>query len=171
MSAREHRAIALRRVLAAWPLAVASRRRARLPRAVARAFLDAGDAAQRASAIVVQDVGEPRPLFAHDADRAMNPASVMKLVTTFAALELLGPDYRWKTEAYLGGPLDERRAARRSRAQGPRRPEDHHRAVAGVHARRCARAGLDAIDGDLVLDRTLFRARRRTIRRLSTASR
>ena len=29
----------------------------------------------------------------------------MKLVTTFAALELLGPDYRWKTEAYLGGPL------------------------------------------------------------------
>ncbi len=30
----------------------------------------------------------------------------MKLVTTFAALELLGPDYRWKTEAYLDGPLD-----------------------------------------------------------------
>ena len=29
----------------------------------------------------------------------------MKLVTTFAALDLLGPDYRWKTEAYLGGPL------------------------------------------------------------------
>jgi D-alanyl-D-alanine carboxypeptidase/D-alanyl-D-alanine-endopeptidase (penicillin-binding protein 4) len=26
-----------------------------------------------------------------------------ELVTTFAALELLGPDYRWKTEAYLGG--------------------------------------------------------------------
>ena len=39
----------------------------------------------------------------------MNPASVMKLVTTFAALELLGRDYRWKTEAYLGGPLDARR--------------------------------------------------------------
>ena len=37
----------------------------------------------------------------------MNPASVMKLVTTFAALELLGPDYRWKTDAYLGGPLDD----------------------------------------------------------------
>ena len=29
----------------------------------------------------------------------MNPASVMKLVTTYAALELLGPAYRWKTEA------------------------------------------------------------------------
>ena len=36
----------------------------------------------------------------------MNPASVMKLVTTYAALDLLGRDYRWKTEAYLGGKLD-----------------------------------------------------------------
>ena len=44
----------------------------------------------------------------------MNPASVMKLVTTFAALELLGRDYRWKTEAYLGRPARRRRAARRS---------------------------------------------------------
>ena len=35
----------------------------------------------------------------------MNPASVMKLVTTFAALELLGRDYRWRTDAYLDGPL------------------------------------------------------------------
>jgi D-alanyl-D-alanine carboxypeptidase len=29
----------------------------------------------------------------------MNPASAMKLVTTYAALELLGPAYTWKTEA------------------------------------------------------------------------
>ena len=35
----------------------------------------------------------------------MNPASVMKLVTTFAALELLGRDFRWRTGAYLGGTL------------------------------------------------------------------
>ena len=35
----------------------------------------------------------------------MNPASSMKLVTTYAALELLGPAYRWKTETYAGGPL------------------------------------------------------------------
>ena len=29
----------------------------------------------------------------------MNPASVMKLVTTYAALDLLGPAFTWKTEA------------------------------------------------------------------------
>ena len=36
----------------------------------------------------------------------MNPASVMKIITTYAALDLLGPDFRWKTEAYLAGKLD-----------------------------------------------------------------
>ena len=96
-----------------------------------------------------------QPLIAHDAAKPMNPASVMKLVTTFAALELLGPDYRWTTEAYLDGKLDERRAARQSGAQGARRPEDHRRAMAGVHGDARAR-GLTAIDGDLVLDRSFF---------------
>ncbi len=35
----------------------------------------------------------------------LNPASVMKLVTTYAGLEILGPAYRWKTEAYAAGPV------------------------------------------------------------------
>src|SRR5437762_6819946 len=75
-----------------------------LPRAVGRAFLDHGVPLNRV-AIVVHEIGKPKPLFAYDAERPMNPASVMKLVTTFAALEILGRDYRWKTEAYLGGPI------------------------------------------------------------------
>src|SRR4051794_15725541 len=76
-----------------------------LPRPVTRAFLDAG-VPLNAVSIVVQEVAASRPLFALDPDRAMSAASVMKLVTTFAALDLLGPNYRWKTEAYLGGPLE-----------------------------------------------------------------
>ena len=77
---------------------------AKLPRDIGRAFLDAGIPLNHVG-IVVQDTAKLRPLFAYDANRPRNPASVMKLVTTFAALELLGPEYRWKTEAYLGGPL------------------------------------------------------------------
>src|SRR5512133_133586 len=76
---------------------------AALPRAVGRAFLDAGIPLNHVS-VVVQDTAKTRPLFAYDANRSRSPASVMKLVTTFAALELLGPDYRWKTEAYVDGP-------------------------------------------------------------------
>jgi D-alanyl-D-alanine carboxypeptidase/D-alanyl-D-alanine-endopeptidase (penicillin-binding protein 4) len=36
---------------------------------------------------------------------AMNPASAMKLVTTYAALNLLGPDHTWRTDVLARGPL------------------------------------------------------------------
>ena len=41
--------------------------------------------------VVVQPVDAATPLVAHNAAQSMNPASVMKLVTTYAALDLLGP--------------------------------------------------------------------------------
>ncbi len=56
--------------------------------------------------IVVQEVRESAPLISLNAGQPMNPASTMKLLTTFAALETLGPAYRWKTEAYLNGKLE-----------------------------------------------------------------
>lgn len=56
--------------------------------------------------IVVQEVDASSPIIALNAGQAMNPASTMKLLTTFAALETLGPAYRWKTEAYLNGKLE-----------------------------------------------------------------
>ena len=52
-------------------------------------------------AVVVQEIGASTPLVSHRADAAMNPASVMKLVTTFTALEALGPAFTWKTDAFV----------------------------------------------------------------------
>ncbi|HEX5698605.1 MAG TPA: D-alanyl-D-alanine carboxypeptidase, partial [Rhodoferax sp.] len=55
-----------------------------------------------AVALLVQDAdGRAAPRLSHRADQAMNPASVMKLVTTFAALELLGPAYTWRTPVWV----------------------------------------------------------------------
>src|SRR5512134_418590 len=71
-----------------------------LPEPVAKALRDAR-VPQSSVSIVVQEVGARRPSLALNAGIARNPASVMKLVTTYAALELLGPAYRWQTEAYL----------------------------------------------------------------------
>jgi PBP4 family serine-type D-alanyl-D-alanine carboxypeptidase len=56
--------------------------------------------------ILVQQTDASRPLVSLNADRAINPASTMKLLTTIAALETLGPAYRWKTEAYIDGKLE-----------------------------------------------------------------
>ncbi|WP_039920712.1 D-alanyl-D-alanine carboxypeptidase, partial [Thauera phenylacetica] len=52
-----------------------------------------------------QPVDRPAPTLAINATAAMNPASVMKLVTAFAALERLGPAHTWTTRIAGDGPL------------------------------------------------------------------
>ncbi len=53
--------------------------------------------------IYVQDVQVQKPWLAQNENVPFNPASTMKLVTTNAALELLGPAFSWKTQAYTNG--------------------------------------------------------------------
>jgi len=54
-------------------------------------------------AVLVQDVSGTTPLLASNTELPFQPASTMKLVTTYAALELMGPAYKWKTGAYAVG--------------------------------------------------------------------
>ena len=60
-----------------------------------------------AVAIEVREADKALPLISLNDRLPMNPASTMKLLTTYAGLEMLGPAYRWKTEAYLGGNLED----------------------------------------------------------------
>ncbi len=55
--------------------------------------------------VLVTEVDNNQPLVSLNAEVPRNPASVMKLVTTLAALEILGPSYTWKTDYYLDGQL------------------------------------------------------------------
>lgn len=48
----------------------------------------------------------PEIIYKYDNERSVQPASVMKLVTTAAALSLLGPDYSIPTEVYYDGTVD-----------------------------------------------------------------
>ncbi len=52
--------------------------------------------------LVVQEVSGPR-LFAIHPEKPRNPASVMKLVTTYAAISRLGPTYVWNTDFLIDG--------------------------------------------------------------------
>src|SRR5262245_41728722 len=53
--------------------------------------------------IVVQAVDAAEPILSQMPDAPRNPASVMKTVTTWTALESLGPAFEWPTEVYFLG--------------------------------------------------------------------
>ena len=147
------------RALAAAALVLAlgaSAAHAVLPSGVARVFHEAGIPLANVS-VIVREAGQPQALFSHDPDRPMNPASVMKLITTYAALDLLGSDYRWKTEAYLAGKLDKKGTLTGDLVlKGYGDPKITIEQWAAFMADLKAQ-GLLKITGDLVLDRTYFK--------------
>ncbi len=71
--------------------------------AVVTAALKKAKIPNSAFGLEVVDLQSKRVLLEHNADMAFSPASTMKLVTTDAALELLGPTFSWKTQAYVTG--------------------------------------------------------------------
>ena len=125
-----------------------------LPSAVVKAFQEV-DIPLNAVGIYVRELNTAEAALAHRADQAMNPASVMKLVTSYAALELLGPGYTWKTEAYAsvngeGGTGD---VTLKGYGDPSLTLEDFWLVLRALKQR-----GVRAIRGDLVLDQSYFEA-------------
>lgn len=56
--------------------------------------------------VLVESLDERRLLAAHNAGIAFNPASVMKLATSLAALSSLGPTHRYRTNFLADGAID-----------------------------------------------------------------
>ena len=55
--------------------------------------------------VLVREIGREEPLVSYNAQVPRNPASTMKVLTTYAALEILGPAYTWRTRAYATGEV------------------------------------------------------------------
>ncbi len=138
----------------AWLAVPLSAQPASLPGPVAGALTRAG-IPQSAAGFYVHEIGAPRPLVAVGANRALNPASTIKLLTTTAALELLGPAYTWPTEAYAAGNLTGGVLTGDLILKGYGDPkltlENFWLLLRELRAR-----GLRDIRGDLVLDRSYF---------------
>ncbi|HYJ45384.1 MAG TPA: D-alanyl-D-alanine carboxypeptidase/D-alanyl-D-alanine-endopeptidase [Pyrinomonadaceae bacterium] len=56
--------------------------------------------------VFVMSLKDGRVLYARAGDHQMAPASNMKVYTTAVALDLLGPDYRWRTSVYAEAEPD-----------------------------------------------------------------
>ena len=125
-----------------------------LPRPVAAAL--AGHRLDGAGlSIFVQGVDDKTPLLAFNEDVARSPASVIKLLTSYAALDVLGPAYNWKTEVLVTGPVRNGRLEGDLVLRGGGDPglntERFWTLLREVRAR-----GIRDIAGGLVIDDTLF---------------
>lgn len=95
---------------------------------------------------------EGRPIAEYDGSTSRNPASVSKLVTAYAALKILGPDFRFKTTIHgriAGGSMT------RLGIRGEGDPSLSSATMEGIAARLMA-LGLVQIDEDVVVDQTYF---------------
>ena len=105
--------------------------------------------------ILIKEAGASMPLVSHLADTPRNPASTMKLLTTIAALDLLGPSYQWETKIYLNGTLNAGTLKGDLVLKGSGDPwfviERFWKLLKNLQAQ-----GLKHIDGDLVIDDHLF---------------
>lgn len=127
---------------------------AELPITVADALKKAG-IPQANVAVYVQAVDSSTPLISHNADQSLNPASVMKLVTTNAALDLLTPAYRWKTEVYRDGEVKDGVLNGNLIIKGYGDPSFKAQEFWRL-LMRLQQAGIQEIKGDLIIDKSFF---------------
>ena len=144
----------LRAALAACWFALACGAAAEVPPAIQDQLRQAG-LPDDALAFVAQRASDGRVVAAHGADRSVQPASTLKLLTSIVALERLGPAYRGRSMLFAAGPV----------AKGVLHGDLVLRGEGDVdldaqaleQMLRIARLrGLREIRGDLVLDRTFF---------------
>ncbi|HHX35538.1 MAG TPA: D-alanyl-D-alanine carboxypeptidase/D-alanyl-D-alanine-endopeptidase [Gammaproteobacteria bacterium] len=106
------------------------------------------------SAVTIPLTGPGKSAYMN-ADLLINPASTMKLVTTYAALELLGPAFQWKTEFYTDGTLKDGVLDGNLYLKGGGDPKLNMERL-WLLLRDLRANGVRHVSGDLILDRNHF---------------
>lgn len=136
-------------------LACAFTARADLPPEVAAALARAKLPTDALSVLVTDADGKTPPRLSHRANVPMNPASVMKLVTTYVALDQLGPAFTWPTGVYLDGAVRDGVLQGNLVIKGQGDPKLVVERL-WLLLRRVQGLGIRLVAGDIVLDRTAF---------------
>ena len=126
-----------------------------LPAEVSAALARAKVPREAVALLVVDAEGKQTPRLSHRVGTAMNPASVMKLVTTYAALDLLGPAYTWRTPVYVEGAVRDGTLYGNLHIKGQGDPKLVAERL-WLLLRRVQGLGIHTIAGDIVLDRSAF---------------
>jgi D-alanyl-D-alanine carboxypeptidase/D-alanyl-D-alanine-endopeptidase (penicillin-binding protein 4) len=135
----------------AWAQATSNGLPPEVEAALRRAKLPAG-----ALSVVVQEVGAGPERLSWNAQQLANPASLFKLLTTYAALDLLGPAWTWSTPVLVSGTLQPDGVLDGSvTIQGRGDPKLVLERV-WLLLRRLQQAGVRDIRGDIVLDHSAY---------------
>lgn len=126
-----------------------------LPPGVLAALARAGVPATSFSALVVPLDGSAPERLRFRADASVNPASVMKLVTTYAAMDLLGPDFTWNTQFYTDGEVNQGVLRGNLYVRGGGDPKLVLERIQAAF-KNLQDQGVRVILGDLVLDHSAF---------------
>jgi D-alanyl-D-alanine carboxypeptidase/D-alanyl-D-alanine-endopeptidase (penicillin-binding protein 4) len=126
-----------------------------LPSSVIQALARAG-VPRDAVSIEVRNVTAESPLrLSHRSTTLVNPASVMKLVTTFSALDMLGPDFTWKTGFYTDGTLGKGVLTGNLIIKGGGDPKWVLERIE-ENFKTLQTLGVQRITGDIILDNSIF---------------
>ena len=105
--------------------------------------------------VYIRDLNAKTALIEHNADKLRIPASTMKLLTTYAGLKELGPNYSWRTEVWLRGELKNGVLKGDLILKGFGDPflvvENFWKLVKNLRNK-----GLRVIDGDIIVDNSYF---------------
>jgi D-alanyl-D-alanine carboxypeptidase/D-alanyl-D-alanine-endopeptidase (penicillin-binding protein 4) len=147
----------LHRRLACWLLALAALPSLAqgLPPEIDAALVRAGLPRDAIVLLVADAQAKTPPRLSHRAGVSVNPASIAKLATTFAALELLGPAFTWATPVYLDGSVREGTLHGNLYIKGQGDPKLVAERL-WLLLRRVQGLGIRSIAGDIVLDQGAF---------------
>jgi D-alanyl-D-alanine carboxypeptidase/D-alanyl-D-alanine-endopeptidase (penicillin-binding protein 4) len=120
-----------------------------------KAELDRAKVPHDAMVVVVHELGTRSPRLDWRGDQAANPASLMKLYTTLAALDTLGPAWRWNTPVWLDGRVEDGVLDGSLVIQGSGDPKLVQERL-WLLLRRVMQLGVREIRGDIVLDHSAF---------------
>ena len=124
--------------------------------APALAALERAKVPREAVSVLVLDAqGLTAPRLSHRASAPVNAASLMKLVTTYAALDLLGPAFTWNTQVFLDGSVQGATLQGNLVIRGQGDPKLVVERL-WLLLRRVQGLGIRTIAGDIVLDRSAF---------------
>jgi D-alanyl-D-alanine carboxypeptidase/D-alanyl-D-alanine-endopeptidase (penicillin-binding protein 4) len=149
---RAARFFSLALVLALLPLHAGAQA---LPNEIEAALARAKVPRDAVTMLVVDAEGARNPRLAWRTQAQVNPASIMKLVTTYAALDLLGPAFTWTTPVYVDGPVRNGLLEGNLYIKGQGDPKLVLERL-WLLLRRVQGLGIQGINGDIVLDRSAF---------------